>query len=313
MGAAKKILARGMADALRKRLPPMTAANVRWVVAAGVLVLFIAAIAVLWKRISPQLAQNSEYRLTEQSLVVTPQPEWIHPKTNIKADVVRDGSLRHVNLLDPKSAVKIADAFKLHAWVKRVVRVQKQAPAQVIVELEYRRPVALVEVVYNNVLSYEPVDAEGTVLPEDLFHHDQKQLENYLRITSDYSMPTGSLGSPWGDDRITGAAHIAALLQTAWHEWKLASIVVQSTDEGLKRAVYEIHTHGNSRIVWGHAPGAESSTESKALQKIMWIAEYVRRQGPFDDVHGAVDVDLRPASGMQVKPRTATRPTPQEQ
>jgi hypothetical protein len=194
---------------------------------------FVTALGVLWKRVGPQLVQRSEFQLTEQSLIVSPQPEWIHPKTNIKADVIRDGSLRNVNLLDPQSAVKIADAFKLHAWVKRVVRVQKQAPAQVVVELEYRRPVALVEVVYNNVLSYEPVDAEAVVLPEDLFHHDEKQLANYLRITSDYSMPTGSLGTPWGDDRITGAAHIAALLQTAWQEWQLSSIVVQSTEEGL--------------------------------------------------------------------------------
>src|SRR4029079_7726941 len=123
--------------------------------------------------------------------------------------------------------------------------------------------------------------------------------------------PTGSLGSPWGDDRITGAAHIAALLQTAWQEWGLTSVVVHCTADGLKQAVYELHTRGNSRIIWGHAPGCESSTESKALQKIMWIAEYVRRQGTLDDTHGSVDVDLRPAAGLQVTPRTAARPSKQ--
>jgi hypothetical protein len=296
-----------IAAVMARLLPPVGAGNLRWVMAVMLVALLVMALAYSWKRWGPDLVSQPEYALSEESVVLTPQPEWIYAGTNVKAEVIRDGSLRNLNLLDDKAAIKIADAFKLHTWVKRVVRVRKQAPATVIVEVEYRRPVALVEVLYNNVLSYEPVDAEGVVLPEELFHHDEKQLEGYLRITADYSLPLGPLGTPWGDDRIVGGARIAALLQTVWRDWNLYRVVAFPGAEGERLATFELRTRGNSKIVWGHAPGAEIPGEASALQKIMWLAEYLRQAGPLDSGSSkAVELNVREAAGIEINELSAS-------
>jgi hypothetical protein len=190
-----------------------------------------------------------------------------------------------------------------------VVRVRKQAPGVVTVDLEYRRPVALVEVLFNNVLSYEPVDMDGVVLPEDLFRRDEKQLNKFLRITADYSMPTGVLGTPWGDQRITGAAHVAALIEKAWQRWNLARIIAHPPQGPAGRCTFEICSRGNSRILWGHAPGEEASSEPPALRKVLWLAEYFQQHGPLD-ANGpeGKDIDLRLATGLESTPRTARAP-----
>lgn len=273
-----------------------------------ILVVVVVGLVMAWQRWGPGVVQDTRRLLTAENLTITPQPEWIDTETDVKKEAIRDGSLLKINLLDDQASVQIARAFELHSWVRRVLRVQKQAPGSVTVELEYRRPVALVEVLYNEILSYEPVDGDGVVLPEDLFHRDARQLENYLRITADYSMPSGPLGTPWGDPRVHGAARIAVLLEKAWKPWNLHRIVALPPDDLSRKPTFEIRGRGASRILWGHAPGEEVSGEAPPLQKLTWLAEFMRGRGPLDQEGAAAeDIDLRQPAGLQATPRTAGR------
>jgi hypothetical protein len=275
---------------------------------ALVLGLALLAIVVAWQRWGSGVLEDSRRLLTAENLAMTPQPDWIDPATDVKAEAIRDGSLLKVNLLDDQASVQIARAFELHSWVRKVNRVQKQAPGNVVVELEYRRPVALVEVFYNEILSYEPVDVDGVVLPEDLFHRDARHLENYVRITADYSMPSGPLGTRWGDPRIHGAARIAGLLEKVWKPWNLHRIVALPADDPSRRPTFEIRGRGSSRILWGHAPGEEAAGEAAPVQKLTWLAEFLRQRGPLDQEGSSPqDIDLRLPAGLQATPRTASR------
>jgi hypothetical protein len=274
----------------------------------AVLILALIALTIAWQRWGTGVLEDPRRLLTAENLQITPQPDWIDSATDVKAEAIRDGSLRKVNLLDEQATVQIARAFELHCWVRKVHRVQKHAPDSVMVELEYRRPVALVEVFYNDILSYEPVDVEGVVLPEDRFHRDASQLDNYLRITADYSMPSGPLGTRWGDPRIHGAAQIALLLEKAWKPWNLYRIVAIPPDDPARKPTFEIRGRGSSRILWGHAPGEEAAGEAPPLQKLAWLAEFMRRRGPLDqEGSSAEDIDLRLPAGLQATPRTARR------
>ena len=111
-----------------------------------IFLILLVGLVMAWQRWGPGVIQDSRRLLIAENLTITPQPEWIDPETDVKAEAIRDGSLLRINLLDDQAAVQIARAFELHSWVRRVLRVQKQAPGNVMVELEYRRPVALVEV-----------------------------------------------------------------------------------------------------------------------------------------------------------------------
>ncbi len=274
----------------------------------AITMLFLVLVMLAWNRWGSGVQNDPRRLLTAENLTITPQPEWIDQDTDIKAEAIRDGSLLGINLLDDQASVQIARAFELHTWVRKVHRVQKGAPGRVTVELEYRRPVALVEVLFQEVLSYEPVDGEGVVLPEDLFHRDPAHLRNYLRITADYAMPVGPLGTPWGDSRVHGAARIAVLLEKAWQAWDLQRIVALPPDELSRKPTFEIRGRGSSRILWGHAPGDEITGEPQPLEKLAWLAEFMKQRGTLDgEGKPAEEIDLRLPGGLRANPRTADR------
>ncbi|MBM3999853.1 MAG: hypothetical protein FJ297_10000 [Planctomycetes bacterium] len=285
-----------------------------WLWIAGLVLAVAVGSIAAWKQWGHWIAERPEHRLTEESLIVTEQPDWIDPSTRVKHEAIRDGGLLEVNVLDEQAAVKIARAFELHTWVRRVIRVRKRAPAAVEVELEYRRPVALVEVIFNKILSYEPVDADGVVLPEDRFHRDSGLLDRFPKITTDYSMPSGPLGTVWNDERIVGAARIAAVLEKAWAPWNLYRIVAVEPSSSGGMPAYELRTRGASRVLWGHAPGSEPQGEPDSVRKVEWIAEFVRQNGPFDPSgKEPLVLDVRNSTGLRTAnapPMPGTEPNP---
>ncbi len=275
----------------------------RWGGVAAVVGSFLIGAWILWKQYSPEITLDPKFRLGDNTLLVTPQPPWIDAATNVKTDVLRDASLHQVTLWDDQAVMKVARAFELHPWVRRVIRVSKHPPGQIHVELEYRRPVALVEVLYNELLSYEPVDEEGVILPEELFHRRPELLDQYLRITVDYALPTVPLGSRWNDDRVIGAARLAALLEKHWKAWAIFRIAAVTDAPGNRHPGYELGTRGPGRVRWGHAPGHELKGEPPATTKVAWISQYVREHGPLDGAdRPPVILDVRSDSGLQVVP-----------
>jgi len=72
-------------------------------------------------------------------------PEWIH--CDLRAEIFRSAALDGpLSIMDEDLAERIAVACALHPWVARVRSVRKYHPARVVVELDYRRPVLMVEV-----------------------------------------------------------------------------------------------------------------------------------------------------------------------
>ena len=82
--------------------------------------------------------------------------------------------------------------------------VEKRTPAHVSVELEYRRPVAAVEVVQGGKPGLVFIDVSSALLPSDDFAALQAQ--DYLRIAGGRETTASVYGSPWGSPRIAGAA-----------------------------------------------------------------------------------------------------------
>ena len=62
--------------------------------------------------------------LTADSFEITPQPPWIH--SDIKAAVMRDGSLAELSVLDPDLTKRVVQAFELNAWVAEALWASKQ-------------------------------------------------------------------------------------------------------------------------------------------------------------------------------------------
>ena len=162
----------------------------------------------VWSYVYPHFRASGLYTITQEKVIITKQPSWIH--ADIRAEVFRDASLDGLQSnLDDSLAERIARAFRLHPWVADA-KVRKRPPAEVEVDLVYRRPVCMVDQPGGPA----PVDIEGVLLPSDDFSPIEKK--SYPRLSGVDTGPVGPAGQRWGDGRVVGGAEIAAALADVW-------------------------------------------------------------------------------------------------
>ncbi|MEX0701064.1 MAG: hypothetical protein WD069_03125 [Planctomycetales bacterium] len=264
----------------------------RFLFRPGVLVIaaLLAAgwfVAPMIRRALPRLDERAEYRVRTAEIQVTELPRWVPP--DFVAQATRQAGLpEEMSLLDDRLARDVAEAFRLHPWVRNVVRVEKKYPARVVVELEYREPVAMVQVSRGMY----PVDADGVLLPPADF--SVADTNRYPTLAEVKSTPQGPAGSSWGDPVVIGGAKLAAVLLPDWRELGLTAIrATHSASAKLDDITYELVTRGGSRIVWGRPPQSDHPGELTPEQKLGRLKDYRERFGDFDAPDGPYEIDIR--------------------
>ena len=288
------------ADKAPKKDPATVAGERRWFPSSAtrlgfVLLVLVASgygARVLWMSLRDDVSQADEYRLTANRIEITQPPEWI--RADIKSEIIRDGSLAGpASLLDERLAQRIHTAAMLHPWVANA-EVRLHYPARVEIVVEYRRPVAMVEVPGGLL----PIDKLGIILPTDDFR--PTDTGRYPRVAGIKSGPAG-IGTPWGDPAVNEAAGIADELSGVWDELKLATISpadAPSTGDPLE---WQLTARAGWRALWGNAPGKEPENEPKAKEKIAQLKEAALSTANM--VSGEV-IDLRNRSTIAHRPAT---------
>jgi hypothetical protein len=260
------------------------------------------ALLLLTKQLIPDLSIRPEYQLSAAQITITTPPRWI--PADIREQIYEQAAQAHpLSLLDDSLSERIAAAFHTHPWVLRVIRVQKMWPARVHVELEWRRPVAMV----NGIDGFYPVDINGVLLPgRDFAPADLKRFPVIENISS---VPLGRVGEAWGDPVVNEAAVLAATLLEAesdqdswWQRFSLAAIVAPqraSLDAPIDDLEFSLRTTGGSSIIWGRGPGSLHPAELSPRRKLERIVEFNERFGTLDDNHGPWQLDIRPWQGMR--------------
>jgi len=266
------------------------------VLTAAVIVAAVTGSIYAWRRWGQPAMRSAEYVVTPERITVTPQPTWIH--SNVKAEVLRSVGAQQFDLHDRKLVEQLAQAFVLNPWVNNVIRIQKRFPAQVDVELQYRRPVMVVKLDAPEEQGLLFLDAASILLPSADFA--PSQAKSYLRIMASGETPAGIYGTPWGSERIAGAARIAAAWSNRWQPLGLYWIVAARSAGG--ELVYELRTQDDKvRVVWGVAAGHESTGEPSVEQKIAALEQYVRDKGPLSRDGAPSLIDLRELAGSAAK------------
>lgn len=268
---------------------------------AGLVVLSFVLICLgLWYGFRDRIIASERFVLRPENIeLVPPRPSWIH--ANIKADVLQSASLdAPISILDDDLTRKLYHAFPLHPWVADVVKVTKQFPARVTVEVVYRRPVCMVEVPGGLFA----VDAESVLLPSGDFSPNQAR--NYPRLSGVTTIPIAQVGTAWGDPVVEGGAQVAAALLDIWNPLQLAKIVpVMSPQSPENSPAYEVHTRGGTRIQWGSADGnGPLSNQNKAER----LKEFAHQNGSLEPGRQPTVIDLRVLDAIVVPPRTAHLP-----
>lgn len=246
--------------------------------------LFVGAMVYGWRRWGQPAMQAPDYFVTAETMEVSPQPKWI--RADVRAEVIRAAGITRLDLRDRQLLDKVSRAFALHPWVAKVLRVRKRFPAQVHVELQYRRPSAVVEVAVNGHSELLFVDEESVLLPSADFQPEQAK--DYLRIAGNGETTASVFGMAWGSRRIAGAVRLAALWTNRWQPLELYRIVaVERPGEPL---TYELRTKKDVKVLWGSLE--TTSAEPAPAEKIAALEQLVRANGSLDRKGGPATIDL---------------------
>ncbi len=270
-----------------------------------VAVTVIGAAVIAWHKYGDQILQNPKWVITSDQIEITAPPDWI--RSDIKAEVVRDSSLERMSILDRNLVQKVGDAFAIHSWVADVRRARKHTD-RIVVELEYRRPVAMVEVVTNSRRGLIPVDRDGVILPTADFSPNQTR--DYLRLSIRGVKSFGVVGTPWDDERVLDSAGISAAWDSKWKPlglYRIVAIEVTDIEQMEPSYIYEIHTRQGVRVIWGQATGKESTDEATAAQKVALLVKHAEEHGPLDESNHATVLDVRSGKITESTARTAQK------
>jgi hypothetical protein len=254
----------------------------------------------LWKFVEPHVVAGQHYKFDAQQIIVTPTPPWIH--SDVKAEALKQAGIdEQLSVLESGLAERVAGAFALHPWVKKVVRVIKRPPAGLDVDLIYRRPVCMIEVPGG----LYPVDDHGVLLPTGDFTTDEAV--HYPRLSNMQTVTEGPVGTTWQDTRVLGAAKITSVLLENWESLKLYRIVPVPAADATAPIEYELYTRRQTRVLWGHADPITAAGEPAAEEKLAQLKKYAT---PREGIDRAVpqDIDVRHPGDLVATPRTATLP-----
>lgn len=242
----------------------------------------------VWREVRPRLFAAPDYRVTARNIEITPLPSWIHCDVRDEAfsSAEPSGSL---SLQDDNLTEKIAAAFSLHPWVARVHKVTKRHPARVVVDLEYREPVLMVDTTAGLL----PVDVNGVLLPAGDFSPVEKS--RFPRLVGIDTAPVGTAGERWGDPRVMGAARVVAAIGLNWQELKLDRIApsTKPVSNAPDDYVYILLTRGGTQIFWGRAPGGTIPGELSPRDKLARLRQYYAEFGSLDGRNGPQELDIR--------------------
>lgn len=232
---------------------------------AGVVVaLALGGLRWLDGRIRDDLGNSGQYQIAFHDIQCEP-PAALSREDFLAEVQYLSNTPTQLNPLDASLAKSLFEAFVLHPWVDEVQRIEVLPDRQVRVQLRHRVPVLAVKVGKD----IRAVDRKGVRLPTSA------SVEGLILFVGEAKTPKGPEGTLWGDDRLTAAAAVVDFLGEDQTRLRLKH--VQVGPPGLI-----LLTSGGSRIIWGQAPGAETSIEAKAEEKRRRLLQYCDEHGDLD-------------------------------
>lgn len=226
-----------------------------------------------WRFYGAPRLDMAYYGLKKENIHVPAQLKWMR-ETNVLDEVFDQSNLSNMSLLDSQTPVVLARLFNAHPCVRRTLRVERLA-GQIMINLEYREPVAMVCCMVRNEATgqenaqFLPVDVESVLLNTKNF--TSSDVPQYIAIHTDNQTLTGKLveGKPFGDSRIEEAVKLCWLLQRFREAVKITGVYVYKAPRvGKSRWWLEIETSSGPRFEWGSAPGMEGLEEPTAETKL---------------------------------------------
>ncbi|MFO1096264.1 MAG: hypothetical protein U0992_23615 [Planctomycetaceae bacterium] len=241
----------------------------------------------------PVLEELPEYQFDTSRIQVSNPNRWV-PRGFVQKLIDADRLPAHVSLLQPGLAERVSKALAGHPWVRNV-RGVCVTRSGIAADLDYRLPVLMVE----TRSGMYPVDRDGALLPPSDF--GISDLQRFPLLKSASMPPSGPAGETWEDPVVLGAARLAEVLAPGgdlsfcWEKYQLVAIEANPRTAAtvkLEDLSFELVTRGRSRILWGHAPGADD-LEPTVSQKLTRLADYFSKHDGFESDGRPNRIDIR--------------------
>ncbi|MFO0954229.1 MAG: hypothetical protein U0835_24340 [Isosphaeraceae bacterium] len=251
-----------------RRIPPKRLAA--WV-SGGILVavILLAAGQAVTRRLVQYVRDQPAYQVHYRAILLEPPvPAWFRGGREAFLDQVWKGSVEPTSFsaLD-LDGPRLLNLFRRNPWVRRPLGVRTVGyPSQVVVQLEYRTPVALARLPGGSKLA---VDAEAVLLPREQI--DLEAAEPLIWLDYFDAPASPEMGVRWNrvdasqgtkpDERVAQAARLAEFLRSRAGE--LAALVPRPFFLHIlafkESGLYVQITCGDRVMVWWDDPKASEA------------------------------------------------------
>lgn len=265
----------------------------------------IAGIAFLWENFQSTIVDPKSYQLTKDNIEINEPPSWVD--TDLRTLIVGDDLQR--SILDPHLVSETAMKIQTVGFVERVNQIVKSRTG-LKVDLQYRHPVALVEMSEVTFRKrwregaepiFLPVDRLGVLMPRDIDYDP-----NLPKLCMLYPAGTSPDLTTWADiddSRIRDGAAIAQYFANDAKRIGIARIVTHRSPENAEdKSPFELWPANGDRgtiVIWGQLPGEEGPSEAPLEQKLVALENYVQQFGSLDTPRG-IKIDIQTGSVVVV-------------
>ncbi len=241
----------------------------RFLLGASLVLLAAMAAQIGWER----FAQQPEFMVYPSTFQLD-TPKWATPEL---ADELRrvKGLKKRYSIFEFGLTHKIAKAYEQCPWVYKVLRIRREFPNTIRMELMLRKPAAVVE--FGRTLYL--VDEDAVCLPRKFYvwPHPSFDVPRVLRAGLRVLPQAGQV---WDDPGVKAGVRLAKFLASRkmLHKFKITTIDASNVGRpnGRRDSELVLITEQHTRILWGsparsHVPG--ELTDEQKLVNLVAVGE----------------------------------------
>ncbi|MDI6733813.1 MAG: FtsQ-type POTRA domain-containing protein [Planctomycetota bacterium] len=243
----------------------------RWGIFIFIFTISVFMLLIIHRKVYAYYSTQPTYQIDFSSLEVLAKPDWCSEgyfEQTIEDSMKFDGQ---TPLFDRNLINDLLRKYEQNPWVARVESIEKQFPNKLVIKLEVRRPVAMVEMKKLSGRSfYYLIDKQTVRLPGEYYHAPSLPMTLPVIVGVRNSPPLP--GEKWQDKGLSDAIDVAVVLkeQQVLSQLDITAIDISNINGRLNKRASEIVllTKNHTQIEWGRPIKTDKSFELSPAEKI---------------------------------------------